>query len=288
MRFVAGLVIVVGVAVVALNQTASLPTDLSTAQATEAAERAAAPPATVEAPRPNTPLPTNTTGATDPAAGEANRSGERGATPEAVRRESRPHQPDTRPNQPGSRGSAPPPVEPKKTSENRVAIAPVAPSSTGLSTMPGREVPRNGSGIADESRTESARPDPPRRDPESSTRPPDPRPASRPIPDEDSLREAVRAYARAVSSGKREAVKRIFPEVSDKELREVDSLRQNFGLDRYGMNISIKDFEIEGAQARVKCTIFHNGIDNTGKPQQKRNNAELRFAWTGATWIRVR
>jgi hypothetical protein len=108
------------------------------------------------------------------------------------------------------------------------------------------------------------------------------------MPNEASLRESIRAYAQAFSSGSRNAVKGVFPEISDRELREFDSLRDNFGPDRYGMNISIRSFKIDGTRAQVKCVVFHTGIDNTGKTQQIRSNEDLNFAWTGTTWIRVR
>jgi hypothetical protein len=111
---------------------------------------------------------------------------------------------------------------------------------------------------------------------------------ARPVPDEASLRESVRAYAHAFSSGKRDSVRAVFPEISERDLREFDSLRHNFGPDRYGMSISIKSVKIEGLKARVKCVIFHTGIDNTGKAQQIPRNEELKFAWTGMTWVRVR
>jgi hypothetical protein len=108
------------------------------------------------------------------------------------------------------------------------------------------------------------------------------------VPDEASLTEAVRAYSLAFSSGNRNRVKDVFPEISDRELKDFDSLRHNFGPNSYGMNISIRSLKIEGTKALVRCVIFHSGIDDTGKPQQKRSNEDLRFAWTGTTWVRVR
>ena len=108
------------------------------------------------------------------------------------------------------------------------------------------------------------------------------------MPNEASLRESVRAYAQAFSSGNRNEVKSVFPEISQSELKEFDALRDDFGLDRYGMNISIKGVKIDGTRARVSCVIFHTGIDNTGKSQQIRSNQDLNFAWTGTTWVRVR
>jgi len=83
-------------------------------------------------------------------------------------------------------------------------------------------------------------------------------------------------------------VKEVFPEISDRELKDFDALRLDFGPERYGMSISIRSLKIEGTRARVRCVIFHNGIDNTGKTQQKRSDEELTFKWTGTTWIRVR
>jgi len=109
-----------------------------------------------------------------------------------------------------------------------------------------------------------------------------------PVPDEASLTEAVRAYSQAFSSGNRNRVKEVFPEISDRELKDFDALRLDFGPERYGMSISIRSLKIEGTRARVRCVIFHNGIDNTGKTQQKRSDEELTFKWTGTTWIRVR
>lgn len=113
------------------------------------------------------------------------------------------------------------------------------------------------------------------------------RPAA-PVPDEESLREAVANYARAFTSGDRDAVRSVFPGISDKHLRDVDALRDNFGRDRYGMNIAVKSLKIEGLRARVSATVFHTGIDNSGKAQQMRRDEDLTFAWNGTTWVRVR
>lgn len=187
-------------------------------------------------------------------------------------------------NRPPSRGEP----EPPRTTESRPAEAvnpvnplPAPPPTTGAKTQPSAvegSVPK----------TEAPRNEPATEPPRPETAKPDPPKVEVRTPDEDSLREAVHAYGRALSSGNRDAVRKIFPEVAERELREIDSLRDNFGRDRYGATVSIRDIRLEGTQARVDCTIFHNGIDNTGKTVQLPQRVQLRFAWTGSTWIRVR
>jgi hypothetical protein len=117
---------------------------------------------------------------------------------------------------------------------------------------------------------------------------PAPQPAPTPVADEASLRESISAYAQAVSSGNPDAVRAVFPSVSAQELRDVESVRDNFGRDRYFMNIIVLDPRINGKQAEVLCRVFHNGIDNTGKPLRQDRQETLKFNWTGSTWVRVR
>jgi hypothetical protein len=117
---------------------------------------------------------------------------------------------------------------------------------------------------------------------------PAPAPAPAVVPDEESLREAVRAYAQALSSGSRDAVRAVFPSVTDSELREVESLRNNFGRDRYFMNIIVLKSQINGRRAEIRGRVFHNGIDDSGKPFQQDRQETLSFDWNGTTWVRVR
>lgn len=117
---------------------------------------------------------------------------------------------------------------------------------------------------------------------------PGPQPAPTPVPDEASLRESIRAYAQAVSSGNPDAVKAVFPSVSAQELRDVELLRNNFGRDRYSMSIIVLNPGIEGKLAKVRCRVFHNGVDDSGKPYQQQQELTLNFNWTGSTWVRVR
>lgn len=113
-------------------------------------------------------------------------------------------------------------------------------------------------------------------------------PVPGPVADEESLRQSVRAYARALSSGSRDAVRAVFPTVTDSELREVESLRNNFGRDRYFMNIIILKSQIDGHRADVRGQVFHNGIDDSGKPFQRGREETLRFEWNGSAWVRIR
>jgi hypothetical protein len=98
----------------------------------------------------------------------------------------------------------------------------------------------------------------------------------------------VSRYESAVSSADPEAIKKVFPEVSEKELRDVVKLRMDFGRDRYRQNILIKDFKIDGNGARVDVRTFHNGVDDRGKSLSERQDHTLYFRWNGRTWIRVR
>lgn len=124
--------------------------------------------------------------------------------------------------------------------------------------------------------------------PDAAKERPAPPPVPGPVADETTLRESVRAYAQALSSGSREAVRAVFPSVTDSELREVESLRNNFGRDRYFMNIIILKSQINGRRAEVRGRVFHNGIDDSGKPFQRDREETLTFDWNGSTWIRVR
>ena len=124
-------------------------------------------------------------------------------------------------------------------------------------------------------------------------RPEAPAPVPESVPDEASVRLAIEAYEDAFTSGSREAVRRVFPGVSDGELREVASLRDNFGNARYSMSIIVSRIRIaSGAggvpQATVDCRIFHNGLDDSGKPLRRDRAETLRFEWTGSTWVRIR
>lgn len=90
-----------------------------------------------------------------------------------------------------------------------------------------------------------------------------------------------------MSSGNREAVKRVFPGVSDSALREIDGLKVNFGRE-YRMNVFVRDVKITGTRARVDCRIVHNGIDDRGKTVSDARNETLFFEWNGGTWVRAR
>jgi tetratricopeptide (TPR) repeat protein len=113
-------------------------------------------------------------------------------------------------------------------------------------------------------------------------------PSPKPEPDDDSLRSAVKAYESAFSSANRDAVRAVYPTVSDKELREVERLKLDFGRDRYRMNIVIDRTRINGTRADVVCTIFHSGVDDRGKPQFFTDRKTLRFEWDGRTWVRTK
>jgi hypothetical protein len=98
----------------------------------------------------------------------------------------------------------------------------------------------------------------------------------------------VKAYESAFSSANRDAVRAVYPTVSDKELREVERLKLDFGRDRYRMNIVIDRTRINGTRADVVCTIFHSGVDDRGKPQFFTDRKTLRFEWDGRTWVRTK
>ena len=112
-------------------------------------------------------------------------------------------------------------------------------------------------------------------------------PAPKVVPDEASLRQAVQAYADAISSGNRDAVRRAFPGITESDLREIDALKTNFGR-HYRMTVFIRDFKIDGSRARVECRVIHNALDDRGKEQTKGRNETWTFEWTGGTWVRVR
>ena len=123
------------------------------------------------------------------------------------------------------------------------------------------------------------------------TRPTDERKPSSPpppVPDEASLRRAVELYEAAITSGKRDVIRAVFPSVTDRELREVEDLKVDFGQDRYRLNIFIRALRIDGARARVECSAVHNGVDDRGKILSKSKQETLNFQWTGGTWVRVR
>ena len=91
---------------------------------------------------------------------------------------------------------------------------------------------------------------------------------------------AIETYERAITSGNREAVKRVFPSVSDSELKDIDNLKVNFGRE-YRMNVFVRDYKITGTRARVDCRIVHNGIDDRGKTFSTPQNTTLFFEWNG-------
>jgi hypothetical protein len=113
-------------------------------------------------------------------------------------------------------------------------------------------------------------------------------PVAAPVPDDESLKRAVADYEAAITSGNRDAVRRVFPAVTESELREIDSLKDNFGRERYRMNVFITSSRIEGTRATLRCRIIHNGIDDRGKTLSRPQDATLKFEWTGRTWVRVR
>jgi tetratricopeptide (TPR) repeat protein len=113
--------------------------------------------------------------------------------------------------------------------------------------------------------------------------------ATRPLPaaDTESLLRAVQAFEAAVNSGRREAVKTVFPSASEAELRNLDSLRSKFG-DQYRMTILVRDARVDGTRGTVVCRIVHSGIDESGKPVRTAANVTWHFTWTGTTWVRAR
>jgi hypothetical protein len=316
MRVVAGLVLAVGVGIIVLNMPMSSPNDLaapastpSTAPTTtsrppeatptpptssssgSASSGSAKPPETATPEQATPPVGPITTGK-KPGEGRSGR-GRIGAlpgsgpsvntktsdhrTPEGSSGETRKAGEDR-----GTATAATPTAAPSATANPPANTAPTPPSTAERETRKPEPAPPEPS-KPESAKVESNRP------PTNPAPPaPDIKAASPPIPNEASLREGIRAYAQAFSSGNRNAVKGVYPEISDRELREFDALRDDFGPDRYGMNISIRNIKIDGTRARVKCVIFHTGIDNTGKTQQIPSNEELNFAWTGSTWIRVR
>ena len=127
----------------------------------------------------------------------------------------------------------------------------------------------------------------------NTTRPADerktaPPPAPAPVPDEASLRLAVGLFEAAITSGKPDAIRAVFPSVTNRELKDVESLKVDFGQDRYRLNIFIRSVRIDGHRARVECTAIHNGVDDRGKTLSKSKQETLNFQWTGGTWVRVR
>jgi hypothetical protein len=125
----------------------------------------------------------------------------------------------------------------------------------------------------------------------STTRPADERTPTAPpapVPDEASLRLAVGLFEAAISSGKPDAIRAMFPSVTERELKDVEALKVDFGRDRYRLNIFIRAVRIDGHRARVECTAIHNGVDDRGKTLSKSKQDTLHFQWTGGTWVRVR
>jgi hypothetical protein len=94
-------------------------------------------------------------------------------------------------------------------------------------------------------------------------------------------------FEEAVSSGKRDVIKQVYPGVTERELQEIDKLKHDFGRDQYRLNVFIRDFRIQGTRARVNCRIVHNGVDDRGKTVHLPKNDTLYFEWTGRTWVRA-
>ena len=69
-------------------------------------------------------------------------------------------------------------------------------------------------------------------------------------------------------------MKRVFPSVSDSELKDIDNRKVNFGRE-YRMNVFVRDYKITGTRARVDCRIVHNGIDDRGKTFSTPQNTTL-------------
>jgi len=107
------------------------------------------------------------------------------------------------------------------------------------------------------------------------------------VANEESLRQAVRRFEEAISSGKRDVIKQVYPGVTERELREIDKLKDDFGRDQYRLNVFIRGVRIEGTRARVECRIVHNGVDDRGKTVHLPKNETLYFEWTGRTWVRA-
>ena len=77
--------------------------------------------------------------------------------------------------------------------------------------------------------------------------------------------------------------------MSESALKEIDTVKVNFGREHYRMNVFIRNQpRHRRGRARVECRIIHNGIDDRGKTQSQRQDTTLDFEWTGRTWVRVR
>jgi hypothetical protein len=193
------------------------------------------------------------------------------------------------------------PVPPRNATPDKKAAPPapkaVRPPTTvpaGTSSTPTTIYPANPAPV-DSAKPTVEDPPPPRREPteptSGGTKPtgPDPSrgtaaaPAPKLVPDEASLRQAVQAYEKAITSGDRDAVRRVFPGITESNLREIDSLRSNFAQ-QYRLTVLIRDYRIDGIRARVECRVIHNALDDRGKEQTKGRNETLTFEWTGRTW----
>jgi hypothetical protein len=184
------------------------------------------------------------------------------------------------------------PPSPRDQVTNRPARKPEAgdPAPAKTEAAPVARAPEPSRTEADQPREKGGDPPKPAEESAAPAAPvPKPVPPAVPVPvaDEASLRAAVEDYADAITSGRRDEVKRVFPQASDKELREIDSLKDTFG-DKYRMNIIVLTARINGTRGEVRSTVFHNGVDDTGKPFQTRRDETLRFDWNGTTWVRVR
>jgi hypothetical protein len=98
----------------------------------------------------------------------------------------------------------------------------------------------------------------------------------------------VRLYEAAISSGNREAITRVFPAASERQLREFEALKVDYGGDRYRLDVNVRDYRIDGPKARVECNCVSIGVDHRGRTLRKPRVETLNFEWTGRTWIRVR
>ena len=103
--------------------------------------------------------------------------------------------------------------------------------------------------------------------------------------DERSVAAAVAAYAAAFSSRQIAAIRAVYPAISAREIKEVESLARD--TRSYEMRITITDINLRDNRATVRCTIFHNTITFSGKAIPATNREDLVFERKGNTWVRV-
>ena len=103
--------------------------------------------------------------------------------------------------------------------------------------------------------------------------------------DERSVAAAVAAYADAFSSRQIAAIRAVYPAISAREIKEVESLVRD--TRSYEMRITITDINLRNNRATVRCTIFHNTITFSGKAIPATNREELVFERKDNTWVRV-